>query len=438
MRSIGLWFLVTAILSLYSCGGGGGRPSPSPSPPPPNNVDELIQEGKSSLISGDGSSAWNSFQQAINLAPTNPDANVGLAFIDLMRIGNDIVTFLSEANELIFRNVSYLPVSAVVDTALSNETLFNFGRFVAQSDNNDLKIEEKTYQEIREKIIFIVNSLNSILNRLDKALTSTSSLPGWRFSIPKDWNDPSAGTISISRGDLLLFSASLEFILGFLNFSIAYVPGEIGIRKNEFGDVEITGLGEPTEVEDINEDGYIDLNEIISASGFPNGFGMLADDGATRLEDMVRAWRNAFNDVKEGFDSYIQGNELVGHWAFDMTGEDFNDFVNDWDSYIKAYLEDLIQAFENGATLSVRPEVLSDFPELEDDPGTDFSLSVNFAEFFTNLPSDLRNFPIRFIMDVDGSLRLPVNVEDAFPDTEVLGLFPGGLSQENFEKLFGN
>jgi len=235
---------------------------------------------------------------------------------------------------------------------------------------------------------------------------------------------------------VILISSALDFVAGFMHLTVAYSPGPLGVHMNDDGTIEITGKsnGSGGVYEDTNLDGYIDLNEIAAQEGLPDGFGVLASGGSGHLSKTVEDWRSAITKFRDGMDSYLASNTPTDHWAFeDMTQEEYNDFKEDWSGYLKAYANDMIAVFTNGTTLSIRPGLLADKPDLADDPGADFTLKINFAAFFNNLPTDLRNFPIRFKIDMWGELFWADTVSEGFTDTTLLGLFPDGCPQDVYD-----
>jgi len=261
--------------------------------------------------------------------------------------------------------------------------------------------------------------------------------------VPEDWNYPSVGPIRITKPDVLTLSALLDAAVGILHFSIAYSGDSLGITQSpETGDIEVTGIdGEFIYPEDLNEDGLIDMQEAFAGQPLPEGVAVLNSDGRMRLTSFTTYMHRALSKAVDATELYIEQDSLVGHWAYDMSPDEFDEFQQDWDSYGRDYAADLVALWLTGTTLTVRPQLLEAYPDLADYPGADFTLEMNFAAFFANFPTDLRDFPIRFGYDAwegGADYYLPASVNDAFSDLTVLGLFPDGLTQEQYEVIFSH
>lgn len=398
------------------------------------DVDELVESGMEDLLAGDGSAAVASFEEVLATDPDNPEANFGMAYVDLMREANSIVSFLSAENEALFRNVASIPLTAIPLPEIHGESIMDLGNFLGTGKAASVAVDEMGYEELRQEIVKIIGVLDAIVANLDQAANNAPD--NWAFSIPEDWDDPLAGSITIGKPDLQILVGTLEFLLGTMHFAVAYTAPSFGLANDEWGDIILTGIGAETDLVDLNGDGFIDLGEIAIAGGIPEGNGVLAFDGRLHLNQTADYYHQAIQNVVDALDLYVAHNSLVGHWAFDLDQADADLFASDWNSHVRAYAQDFADAFVGPTTLVIRPELLEEFPELADDPGAEWSIRLDFGAFITNLPDDLRDFPLRIEIDEFGELWVPVEVGNAFPDTTLLGLFPDGLSQENYDKYF--
>jgi len=436
-------------VSLVGCGGGGGGGGPIILPPPGNgnggdgngvDVDQLVEDSIDALQDGNGALAATGFEQALAADPNNADANFGVAFVELMREANSLVQFLSAQNDAVFRNVTMLAVQPLLSPVPEQQGMLNLNRFMSQDDNG-VEVDDMSLEEIRLEVVRLVDALESIGSYMDRVIKYGGD--EWSFTVPEDWNDPDAGDITIWCRDVQVLAAALKFTIGILHFSAAYSGGSLGLAEDEWGYIEITGLtGEPVDPVDTNEDCFIDFAEIADAAALPADALVLAVDGREHLSAFVASWHRSFELLRDAINSYVAADALVGHWAFDMTREDSDSFVEKWNSYGSDYLNDLIGTWtSNGATLRVRAGLLDENPNLEDNPGLDFEVEASFAAFFSNLPDDFRGFPVRFICVEDewGDIQyeLPSQVNQAFTDDTLLGLFPDGLTQEQYDTIFG-
>jgi hypothetical protein len=425
-----LFVVLSVAILVISCGGGSNKEE---------EAKTLVEAGNTALQDGDGSTAASKYQSALALNPSNAEANFGMAFVELMQMANDLVKFLSSDNEDIFRNVDVFMVSKVTSELSSIDNLAGINRLLNFEYDEDVVVQDLTAEQIRQEIVSLLGSLGTVDAYLVKTISATAGNETWKFTIPEDWNDPEAGTITIWRGDVLVLASGLDLLMAFMNLSIAYSPGPLGIHQNADGEMEITGLtGDPVDPPvDLNADTYIDLGEIADAQKLPDGFGVLATDGTARLNQALSLFRSAFTYGRDAVNSYIAADAIVGHWAFDeMTQADYDAFKTDWQTYGDDYAEDLIKAFSSsGVTLTIRPGVKEDDPDLVNELGEDFTVKVNFAAFIGNLPNDLRDFPIRYKLDAWDELYFPDDVSEALTDTTLLGLFPDGLTQDLYERI---
>lgn len=431
MKSITLVLICAFSFLLISCGGGGGTPVIP--------VDDYINAGKTAMMNGDGVSAKSNFNKVLEQAPDNPIANFCMAFVELMASANDLVAFLSVQNDPVFRNVGWFALNPLMKSTGKYSELFDLSRMLAWE--SDYTIEDISLEDVRLEIAAIIQSLEIIDGYLDKAIDSTHGDDSWEFVILKDWNEPSAGSIIIARGDIIALSAALNFAMGSMHFSVAYTPGPLTIHQNEYDEIELLGgfTTSPDEFIDTSLDGFIDLWEIAAQIDAPSGFGVHASNGQTHLDKTASCFRESFTRFRDAIDSYLNIDAPLNHWAFEeVLVDEYNEFHANWNSYYRDYVNDIINAFTNGATFAIRPGMLEDNPDLADDPGADFSIKLNFNAFIKHQPQDMRNFPIRFELDQYYMLELPDAVGDAFTDLTVLGLFPDGLTQEQYDMFFGD
>ena len=432
IRFLGFLSILMFVVLLTACGGGGPGPDVKP-------VDDIVQEGQNALLNGNGDAAKASFSEALGRDSNHPGANFGMAFIELMSVANDLVEFLSAQNDPLFRNVSWYFAAPAMDFPIAQDTFLDLDRVIGgiEDDYNEIEIDDNTFEALRQKVISLLDPMETIGFYLDKTIAATNGNDAWTFTVPEDWNDPPAGFVNIWRGDVIALSAALNALQGGMHFAVAYSPGPLGFTTDEFGALEITGLnpkeGPPV---DTNGDNYIDLGEIADHEGFPSGFGVFASDGSGHLGEAVVYWRVAFTRARDAVDSYIAVDAPLTHWAFEeLTSDEYAEYKADWLAYGRAYANDLIEAFTNGKTFIVRSQLLEDYPELVDDPGIDFTIRINFAEFFTSLPADMRDFPIRLELTEWDELVLPALATDGFTDNTLLGLFPDGIPQKYYEEL---
>jgi hypothetical protein len=431
MKSITLALICALSVLLFSCGGGGGDPVIP--------VDDYVNAGKTAMLGGDGVTAKSNFQTVLEHAPDNPAANFGMAFVELMATANDMVAFLSVQNDPAFRNVGWFALNPLMKSTGKYSELLDLSRMLAWED--DYIIEDIPLEDVRLEIVAMIQSLEIIEAYLDIAIRSTRGDDSWEFTILKDWNDPSAGSITITRGDIMALSAALGFALGSMHLTVAYTPGPLTIHQNQYGEIELVGgfTTSPDEFIDTSLDGFIDLWEIAVQCDAPAGFGVHATDGQTHLNKTAFCIEGSLTRLRDAIDSYLSVDAPLNHWAFEeVLADEYNEFKENWFEYIRDYVEDMMHAFANGATFAIRPGLLEDNPDLADDPGADFSIKVNFNAFITHLPQDMRNFPIRLTSGLWDQLEMPVAVGDAFPDLTVLGLFPDGLTQAQYDMFFGD
>jgi hypothetical protein len=420
---------IAVVIIATSCGGGGNKVVVP--------TDNYVQNGKNDLLAGDGDSAKSNFSQALAESPNNPDANFGMFVVELMSVANDLVDFLSVQNEPYFRNVSWFAYGPIFGSTVQQGGMMEMERVLGSTD--DVIVDDITIAEIQAHINTMLGQMNQLSNYLEKTVEQTASNPNWSFVILKDWNDPLAGTITIIRGDVMALNAALNFLMGIMHLSVAYSPANLGVHQDEYGDIEVTGadINEPASYIDTNTNGYIDLGEIADQCGYPSGFGVKNPDGASHLAILVSCWNESFTYARDALDQYSALADPLNHWVFEDTDPtDFNDMKSDWLAYGRDYANDLVSAFNQTTTLSFYPAYLADHPEASGDLGDDFTVRVNFVNFFNNMPNDLRNFPMRFIDDGWGGIELPGDVNQAFSDVTVLGLFPDGLPQALFEELY--
>jgi hypothetical protein len=392
------------------------------------------------LTSGNAAPAQEHFSQAVQAAPNHPDANWGLGIIELMRQANTTALALAASNQLPFRNTSMLPLSSAPLPPVAGHQFNDATRLCSLIDTGfpETDVDELTGSEIHQTLTDAITGLEHAIAHFDTALANAGS--GFSFDILRDWNDAAAGTISISHADALAITAALKYIDGLLNFAAAYDFSQFSLQKDEFGDFQLVGAGAGTDPVDANDDTYYDLREIATANGWPAAAGLKRPDGAARLAMLVQQWREAFNYLLEAGDMYAAGNELVGHWAFDLTQADADNFRADWNSYIRSYTQQFADAMGSGTVLTLSAALLADQPGFELDYPTNFSLPINLNAFFTHLPADLRDVPVHMELTEDPWLgttyALPQLVAQGFTDTTMLGAFPGGLSQANYEWFF--
>ncbi|GEM_PF-1973639 len=403
-------------------------------------VEQLLADAQEALLLGDGITARAKYEQVQQLAPDNPTAGFGLAFIAIMHEANDVVDFLSEYNDPLFRNVALVPVENLLAPVTRGRLWDSLSRVTLPRSASEIQLRDLTYAEIRAEIIAVIDVLTEITDQLDLALESMPD--DWSLEVPEDWNSPLAGTITFTKPDALTLSALLDAAVGVLHFSIAYSGGSLGISETtDLRYIEITGLdGEFVDPHDLNEDGLIDMQEIFGGPPLPASAGVLNSDGRMRLTSFTTYTHRALTKAVDATELYLDQRALIEHWAYSMSPGELDEFEQDWDAYGRDYAADLLALWSTGTTLTVRPAALAAWPDLADDPGEDFSIAVNCAEFFAGLPADLRDFPIRFGYEGSGGeldCFLPEAVDDAFSDPTVLGLFPDGLTQEQYEIIFG-
>ncbi|MCX6645496.1 MAG: hypothetical protein NTY09_03935 [bacterium] len=431
MRNILILGLAIAALFIASSCGGGGGDTVTP-------TDDFLRNGKNDLLAGNGDSAKSNFSHALAESPNNPDANFGMFVVELMSEANDLVDFLSVQNDPYFKNVTWFAFGPVVDSTIQQGGMMEMERVLGVS-TDDIVVDDITLAEIQAHINTMLVHMDQMSNYLEVTVAQTASNPNWSFVILKDWNDPSAGTVTIIRGDVMALNAALNFLMGLMHFSVAYSPANLGIHQNEWGDYEITGadIGEPASYVDTNSNGYIDLGEIADQCGYPSGFGVKNADGASHLAILVSNWNEAFTYARDALDQYAAMADPLNHWVFEGTDPaDFTEMKDDWLAYGSDYANDLISSFNQTTTLKFYPAHLADDPGVSGGLGDNFTVDVNFVNFFNNMPDNLRDFPVRFVDDGSGGIKLPASVNEAFTDTTVLGLFPNGLPQELFDELY--
>jgi len=432
MRRICFVSILALSLLVISCGGGGGNPVVP--------VDDLIQAGKTALLAGDGNGARQNFSEALSKSSNNPDANFGMAFIELMSVANDLVKFLSTQNQDLYHNVSWFVFEPTLGFPFQQTDFAGVDRLVGgygDDEIDDIIIDDMTAEQLRLKVESLIARLETITGYFKNVIDNTDS--SWSFTVPEDWNDPGAGAVDIIKADVLVFAGALNGLLGALHLSVAYSPGSLGIHQTEWGDIEITGItGESPEMyEDTNGDTFISLDEIANQEGLPAGFGVLAPGGATHLKNSVARFALGFTYARDAVDLYINNNVPLTHWTLnDMDPNEYNEFVVSWTSYGRAYATDMISAFTETTTLMFRPGLLAECPEADDVLGPNYTVRVNFSAFIKNLPNDLRNFPVRFEYNEWDELTLPNNVGLAFTDLTINGLFPDGLDQNLYGEMF--
>ncbi|MFH1514529.1 MAG: hypothetical protein ABIG42_03625 [bacterium] len=428
MRYFAPVIIIFIAVFFISCGGGGGDPIIP--------TDDLVLAGKTALNAGDGTTAKTNFQAALAQSGNNPDANFGMAFVELMGSANDILLFLSAQNDPYFRNVGWFFVDPLMKNTGQYSELLDLSRLLSYTPDYD--VEDISLEAVRLKIVEVLGKLEIIDGYLEKAISATNIDDSWQFTVLKDWNEPTAGQVQISHTDLIALSSVLKFALATGYLSVAYSPGQLTIHQNEWGELEILGFDLQTEeFTDTNQDSFVDLHEIATQAGISADFGVHAPNGSSHLNKSVNYFRNSITYFRDAVDGYLSTDAPLTHWAFDSDiTEDYNEFKADWNSYTRAYVGDIINAFTDGATFGIRPGLLEDSPDLADDPGADFSIRLNLNDFIKNLPQDARNFPVRFVADGFGGLELPALVNDAFPDTTILGLFPDGLTQEQYDMMY--
>jgi hypothetical protein len=428
--------LMLAIAVIAGCGGGGNPPGP--------DVDALVTQGKADLVNGTATAARENFSQAVQSEPDNPDANWGLGIIELMRQANTTALALAASNELPFRNASMLAVSAAPLPPVAGHRFSDATRLCSFIDTGfpETDVDDMTGNEVYQVIADAIAGVERALAYFDTALANADS--GFSFEIPSDWNDPAAGTITISRADALTITAAVKYIDGLLNLAAAYDFSQFSLEKDEYGDFQLVGAGASADPIDANSDSFYDLGEIATANGWPDAAGLKRADGGARLTMLVQQWRGAFNYLVEAGDLYAAGDELAGHWAFDphseLTPDDVNDLRADWSGYIRSYTQQFADAMTSGTVLTLSAALLADQPGFEEDYPENFSLPLNLNAFFTHLPDDLRDVPVRMELTEDPWLgttyAFPPLVTDGFTDATMLGAFTGGLSQANYEWFF--
>lgn len=435
-----LWlFLVIAVL-IVSCGGGGGGTVNPPGP----DVSALVTEGKADLAACNATLARQHFTDAVEAAPTNVDANWGLGMIELMRQANTTAVALAASNQPPFRNASMFVVASVPLPPIAGREFNAATRLCSFTDTTfpALDMDEQTGAELYQLIVSAIGGLERALGYFDTALAGADS--SFTFDIPSDWNDAAAGTITISRADALTITAAVKYVDGLLNLAAAYDFSQWDLVKDEWGYFSFAGPANYSEPIDGNGDSLYTLSEMATASGWPAAAGLKRADGNARLAMLVKQWREAFSYIVQAGDLYTASDELVGHWAFDLTQEDVDTFTSDWTSYLRGYTEKCAQAFTNGTVLTIVPALETDQPDFAASFPDGFSMPLNLNAFFTHMPDDLRDMPLRYELewydDYSGksTFRLPALVTDAFTDPTMLGAFPGGLSQVNYDFLGGS
>lgn len=428
---IGIVLVLVALVSV-SCGGGGGDVVN----PPVNNY---IQDGKTALLAGNGDSAKANFLQALAQEPNNPDANFGMFIVELMSMANDLVEFMSAQNDPYFRNVSWYAFGPVFDNTFEQGGMMEMERLLGGSFDDDVIVDDLTLAEIQGHINSMLGVMNQLSYYLENVVQNTASNPDWSFTFLKDWNDPAAGTVTIIRGDVMALNSALNFIMGIMHLSVAYSPSNLAIHKDEWGDITITGanIEAPASYVDTNLSGYIELGEIADQCGCPAGLGVMNPDGPSHMAILVSNWHESFVYARDALDQYTAMADPLNHWVFEGSDPDeYDNLKTDWLAYGRDYANDLIGTFTQTTALSFHPAHLADDPDISDGLGDSFTINVNFVNFFNNMPNDLRNFPVRFVDDGWGGLESPAIVSEAFTDVTVLGLFPGGLPQELYDKLY--
>ena len=419
--------LCLLLLGLGACKGPGA-------PPAGPTADELAALGLAALLVGDGATAETQFNAAAAKNATHRQANFGLGLVDLFDVANDVLVTLAATNDAPFRNVTSLGLGPVPVPAVGGEPLAPAfrGGSVLDTDFGDVQVDSMTGQELRQLLLSALGGLDSAITRMDTALDGADDT--FTFTLPRDWNNAQSGTITLSRADMRALLAGLELAAAQLHLIAAFDMTALGLANNA-GELSWTGFGPTADPVDANTDGFIDVGEQAVAGGFPTGLGVRASDGQLHLTRFADYMHGAANDLIDAGDRYASSTELDNHWGFELDAGEIADFKSDWTASSRDGLLIFAETFGSGGTTLTQARLAQLDADLGNQVPPGFSLRVSLRGFFTGLPADLRAVPVRFVDDF-GQLSLPLDVDEAFTDNTLLGMFPDGLSQEDYELLF--